>query len=116
MQRSRLDKTIREMLVGHATGLDKVYYMASDEEIYSEYLKAIPNLQICADFSPISKKQEDQKKKDGLFELKQKYEKEISSLREVINNKFTRIFSLIQQNHMLAHVKPDVLSSRQSIC
>ena len=46
MQRAKVDKTIREMLVGHSTGLDSVYYKASDEEIYLEYLKAIDNLTI----------------------------------------------------------------------
>lgn len=43
IQRSKIDKTIREMLVGHSTGLDSVYYKTSDEEIYLEYLKAIDN-------------------------------------------------------------------------
>jgi integrase len=37
MQRARVDKTIREMLVGHKTGLDSVYYKPSEEEIYVEY-------------------------------------------------------------------------------
>ena len=46
MQRAKVDKTIREMLVGHSTGLDSVYYKASEEEIYLEYLKAIDNLTI----------------------------------------------------------------------
>ncbi len=46
MQRSKLDKTIREMLVGHSTGLDKVYYKPQDEEILQEYLKAVDLLTI----------------------------------------------------------------------
>ena len=41
MQRARVDKTIREMLVGHSTGLDSAYYEAQDEEILQEYLKAV---------------------------------------------------------------------------
>ena len=39
MQRAKVDKTIREILVGHSTGLDKAYYKAQDEEILQEYLK-----------------------------------------------------------------------------
>ncbi len=46
MQRSKVDKTIREMLVGHSTGLDSAYYKPQDEEILQEYLKAIDALTI----------------------------------------------------------------------
>lgn len=46
MQRAHLDKTIREMLVGHDTGLDKIYYKPQDEEILQEYLKAVDLLTI----------------------------------------------------------------------
>lgn len=46
MQRSKLDKTIREMLVGHSTGLDKVYYKPEEEEILQEYLKAVDLLTV----------------------------------------------------------------------
>ena len=46
MQRSKVDKTIREMLVGHGTGLDSVYYKPQEEEILQEYLKAVDLLTI----------------------------------------------------------------------
>ena len=46
MQRSKVDKTIREMLVGHTTGLDSAYYKPQDEEILLEYLKAVDALTI----------------------------------------------------------------------
>jgi hypothetical protein len=46
MQRARIDKTIREMLVGHKTGLDSVYYKASEEEMLLEYSKSINLLSI----------------------------------------------------------------------
>lgn len=46
MQRSKVDKTIREMLVGHSTGLDKAYYKPQEEEILQEYLKAVDLLTI----------------------------------------------------------------------
>jgi hypothetical protein len=41
MQRAKADKTIREMLVDHTTGLDRGSYKPHDEEILQEYLKAI---------------------------------------------------------------------------
>ncbi len=46
MQRAKLDKTIREMIVGHSTGLDKAYYKPQDDEILEEYLKAVDLLTI----------------------------------------------------------------------
>jgi hypothetical protein len=46
MQRSKVDKTVREMLVGHSTGLDSAYYKPQDEELLQEYLKAIDALTI----------------------------------------------------------------------
>lgn len=46
MQRSKIDKTIREMLVGHSTGLDRSYYKPQDDEILQEYLKAVDLLTI----------------------------------------------------------------------
>ena len=46
MQRSKVDKTIREMLVGHHTGLDSVYYKPQEEEILQKYLKVVNLLTI----------------------------------------------------------------------
>ncbi len=46
MQRAKVDKTIREMLVGHSIGLDKFYFKPQEEEIFQEYLKAIDALSI----------------------------------------------------------------------
>ncbi len=50
MQRSKIDKTVREMLVGHSIGLDSAYYKPSDGEILQEYLKAIDSLTISNEF------------------------------------------------------------------
>lgn len=50
MQRAKIDKTIREMLVGHSTGLDKAYYKPQDDEILQEYLKAVDMLTINNEF------------------------------------------------------------------
>ncbi len=46
MQRAKVHKTIREMMVGHSTGLDSVYYKASEEEIFEEYKKTFGYLKI----------------------------------------------------------------------
>jgi len=46
MQLSKVDTTIRKMLLGHSTGLDKVYYKPQDDKILTEYLKAVDPLTI----------------------------------------------------------------------
>ena len=55
MQRSRIDKTIREMLVGHSVGLDSAFYKPSEGEVLQEYMKAIDNLTINNEFRLTSK-------------------------------------------------------------
>ena len=44
MQRSKMDKTIREMIVGHSIGLDSVYFKPQDDEILHEFLKSVEAL------------------------------------------------------------------------
>ncbi len=56
------------------------------------------------------KEQEDKK----LNLLKQKYDQDISSLKNEMNDRFTQIISLIQQNPVLAHIKPESLYSKHS--
>ena len=36
LQQAKVDKTIREMLVGHSAGLDKAYYKPQEEMILEE--------------------------------------------------------------------------------
>jgi hypothetical protein len=50
MQRSKIDKTVREMLVGHSVGLDSANYKPSDGEVLQKYLKAIDSLTISNEF------------------------------------------------------------------
>ena len=46
MQRAKVEKPMREMLIGHSTGLDKAYYKPQVEEVLEEYQKAIEALSI----------------------------------------------------------------------
>jgi len=114
MQRAKVDKTIREMLVGQSTGLDSVYYKASEEEIFEEYKKTFDYLQISNNFREVYSQKE--KKRNGeILLLKEKYEQDMNILKEEMNNKFTQILSLIQQNPLLTNVKPEVLEKVISI-
>lgn len=40
--------------------------------------------------------------------LQQKYEQDMNAMREEMNQRFTQIISLVQQNPVLAQVKPNV--------
>ena len=106
MQRARLDKTIREMLVGHTTGLDSVYYGASEEEIFDEFCKAIPML-------TISKKQKEEvqilEKDIDLKIIRQNYKDDLADLRKEMEYRFSKIFELIQQNPVLRNIKPEII-------
>jgi hypothetical protein len=42
--------------------------------------------------------------------LKEKYEQDMKSMRQEMNQQFSHIMSMIQQNPKLAQVKPEVLS------
>ncbi len=95
MQRSKVDKTIREKLIGHSIGLDAVYFKPLEEELLSEYHKAIDSLTI--DNTNILKKQLEQykQKSEDLDELSQKlnkkYENDIKVLEEKMKNTFQQI-------------------------
>ena len=44
--------------------------------------------------------------------LKAKYEKDMKAMHEEMNQQFTQIISLIQQNPQLAQIKPEVLTKK----
>jgi hypothetical protein len=97
------------MLVVHSTGLDSVYYKASEEEIFEEYKKTFDYLQINNNFRKIVSQKGNQKKENDILLFKEKYEQDIHDLKSDMNNKFTQIFLLIQQNPNLVNIKPEVL-------
>jgi len=97
------------MLVDHSTGLDSVYYKASEEEIFEEYEKTFDYLQIDINFRKISSQQEKQKKENEVLLLREKYKQDINDLKNEMNNKFAQILSLVQQNPVLINIKPEIL-------
>jgi hypothetical protein len=45
--------------------------------------------------------------------LELKYEQDIKSMREEMNQRFTQIMSMIQQNSQLAYIKPEALTTKK---
>lgn len=113
MQRSKIDKTIREMLVGHSTGLDTAYYKPNTEEILQEYLKAVDLLTINNEHRLQKQINQYKESSEGMDEIHQKlnekHEQDIKNIKEEMNGQFLQIMKLIQQNHLLINVKPEVL-------
>jgi integrase/recombinase XerD len=56
--------------------------------------------------------EEKQQKDSEVKELKQKYEQDMKTVREEMNQQFTQIMSMIRQNPQLACIKPEVLSRK----
>ena len=100
MQRAKVDKTIREMLVGHGPGLDSVYYKPQEEEeILEEYLKAVDLLTINKEHR-LQKQLDQYNKKSGDLELirtqiTENYEQKIQLIREEMESKFQEIIKRI---------------------
>ena len=99
MQRSKIDKTIREMLVGHSTGLDSVYYKPQDEEILQEYLKAVDALTINNEHRLQKQLNHFMQKSEGVDEIQQqlsaKYERDMQLFKEDMENKFQQLMSKV---------------------
>ena len=101
-----MDKTIREMIVGHSIGLDSAYYKPEDEEILHEFLKSVEALTISNEnrlkkqFQEIENKNKEneyyikgklQEKDEEIKSLKLKFDSEMKTFEERMENKFQRI-------------------------
>ena len=99
MQRAKIDKTIREMLVGHSTGLDSVYYKPQEEEILEEYLKAVDLLTINNEYRLQKQLDQYKKKSEEIQEIRQQldknYENKIESMKIEMENKFKQLVEKI---------------------
>jgi len=56
-----------------------------------------------------------QEKESEVQKLQARYEQDMKSMREEMNQHFSQIMSMIQQNPKLAHVKPEVLMNNSKV-
>ena len=91
MQRSKVDKTLREMLIGHHIGLNAVYYKPQDEEILLEYLKAMDSLTINNENKLKKQIEEVTKERDQIKAMEEKHKEELNIMREEMKSKFEQI-------------------------
>jgi len=57
---------------------------------------------------------ERQEEKGEVQRLQEKYEQDIKAIREEMNQQLREIISMIKQNPVLAHVKPEVLTKKNA--
>lgn len=104
MQRARIDKTIREMLIGHSVGLDSSYYKPEEDEILEEYLKAVDNLTINNE-QRLEKeldhyKRNSQDIQEISRQLNMNYESKIESMRTELENKFKELLERVNVSEL----------------
>jgi len=79
---SKLNSEIREMLLGHKIGLAGCYYKPTDDEMFSEYEKAINNLTINEEYRLKSKMKKLESEKSQIELLQIKHSIEIKQMRK----------------------------------
>jgi integrase len=100
---------IKEMFMGHSIGLDDHYFKPSENDVLQEYLTAVDYLTINEENRLKKKVKELTRKQDEIEIMKERHEQEIKDIREQMNH----IISIIQQNPMLAQVKPEALVKKK---
>lgn len=57
--------------------------------------------------------EERERKESEVKQLQDKYEQDMKIMREEMNQQFTQIMSMIQQNSQLAYIKPEALTTKK---
>ena len=100
MQRAKVDKTIREMLIGHSTGPDSVYYKPQDEEIYQEFLKAVNLLTINNEYRLQTQVAYYKQREDKLVKIDQELQKKDQHI-EQLNTRYEQDFRKIKEEKII---------------
>ena len=54
-----------------------------------------------------------QEKESEVQRLQEKYEQDMKTMREEMNQQFNKIMSMVQKNPLLAQVKPEALTTKE---
>jgi hypothetical protein len=113
MNTDGIEYIFKELLMGHSVKLDDSYYgkfsQRSREKALTEYLKAVDNLTINEE-NRLKKRVNELTRKQSEIELmKERHEQEM----KLMHKKMNQIMSMIQQNPVLAHIKPEVLTKKK---
>lgn len=95
MVRAKLNPEAREMLLGHSIGLNKAYYRPGEDEVLSEYLKAVDLLTIKEENRLKIKVEELTEKRNEIQLMKESHEQEMKAMRQEMEKKFQELFTRI---------------------
>ena len=107
--------------MGHDIGISESYYKPAEKEVLEDYLKAVDLLTVNANSATLQKQvahlsEKSEKENSKMQGIEDKHRQDIDVLREelrVEREKTNQIWDMIQNNHLLAHVKPDVLAKKK---
>jgi integrase len=112
MIKAKVDAIAKELMLGHDLGLDKNYWRPGEEDLLNEYLKAVDFLTINNEHRLQRQVAELTQKKDEIQVMKEEHEKEMKAMREEMNQQFSQIMSMVQENPKLARIKPEALAEK----
>jgi hypothetical protein len=104
-----------DMLMGHDLGLTSSYTKLTPEELLEGndknlgYASAMEHLIIYEENRLMIKVEELKEKRNEIQIMKESHKQDMKAMREEMNQQFSEIMSMIQQNPKLAQVKPAVL-------
>jgi len=108
-------KDYAEWFLGHAGNSYYTKKESDRREIYAikcmKYLTFLDYTTLQASGKSIEAKLYEKEKE--IQSIKQKYDQDIQTVRDEMNQQFKQIMSMIQQNPVLARVKPNVLATRK---
>jgi integrase len=107
--RAKVNPLMKEIILGHRTGLEDNYFRPQPEEVLEEYIKAVNLLTINDENRLRIKVDELTQKQDEIQLMRSKHEHEMKTMREEMSKHFSQIMSMIQHNPKLAQVKPEIL-------
>jgi hypothetical protein len=104
---------IKELFMGHSIGLDDNYFKPSENDVLEEYLAAVDWLTINEEHTLKKQVIELTKKQDEIEIMKKRHKEEMDCMREEMNQRFNNVITMIQQNPVLAQVKPESLIQKR---
>ena len=93
--RAKVNPLMKEVLLGHRTGLEDNYFRPQTEEVLEEYLKAVNLLTINEENRLRLKVEELINDQDEIQLMRAKHEQEMKVMREEMENKFQQLLTKI---------------------
>jgi integrase len=114
-----LNPLYTEILMAHKIGLTGIYFRPTPTDLLEGndkmlgYVSVIDALTINNEHRLRRQVESLTEKRNEIQIMKEKHEQEMKAMREEMNQQFSQIMSMIQQNPKLAQVKPEILTKKK---